>query len=389
MGLIHCSMRSVEPGFGVYFKMTGSGRGQGSALLPSDFAQRGVAVPFTTRLLFFTRMRHGADRTIEYLVPGLAGGLTTCIIPQGKIGATLSMTVFDRALMDELSELSSITPATVEQASLAVGMTGLGGSRLLRQARQRKEADKRATIALEALLVNDLLGALDAEQVDFTNLMLDDLRTRAAFALEPHAATLDSPVDAILARIRQWAQLIMPLGSTALDLPGSYRMTLTDMQRFAAELMDWLIPEPVGPAEMAQRIAVAARTTATTAQERIARAEEYQVSILESIKNWDTAWAALTNEVETVSNILDGWQRLIDKWDATSRMDRVDQRELVELFALYLPILPRKSADKNQEFWTTIRENQKRWKDIVTASEMMATDQDIREKIGRFKVEPA
>ncbi|RVU36433.1 hypothetical protein EOI86_14615 [Hwanghaeella grinnelliae] len=369
--------------------MTGTGRGQGSTLLPSDFSQRGVAVPFTTRLLFFTRMRHGADGAIEFLVPGLAGGLKTCVIPQGKIGATLSMTVFDRALMEELSELSAITPATVEQASLAVGMTALGGSRLLRRARERREADKRATIALEGLLVNDLLTALGAERVDFEKLNLEDLRARAAAALEPHAATLESPIDAILSRIRQWAHVILPLGSPALELPGPYTTTMADMERFAAELMDWLIPEPVGPAEMAQRIAVAARKTASTAKERVARAAEYQAAILDSIKNWDTTWAALTNEVETVSNILDGWQRLIEKWDATSRLERVDQRELVGLFALYLPILPRKSADRNQDFWNSIRENQDRWKDIVTATEMMATDQDIREKVGRFKVEPA
>lgn len=358
-------------------------------LLPSDFAQRGAAVPFTTRLLFFARMRHGANGTIEYLVPGLAGGLTTCVIPQGKIGETLSMTVFDRALMDELKELSSVTPAGVEQASLAVGITGLGGSRLLRRARDRKEADRAGTLALESLLVNDLLAALDADTVKFDGADLEGVRGLAATQLEPHAAALGSPTEAILSRVQQWAQIILPVGVPGLEYPAAYKATLADMERFAADLMEWLIPEPVGPAEMAQRIAVAARKTIATAQSPLDRIGEYRASILDSLTNWDTTWAALRTEVESVSNIIDGWQRLIDKWDAVSRMERVDQRELVELFALYLPILPRKSADGNHEFWASIRENQNRWKDTVATSEMLATDQDIRDKIGAFKVERA
>lgn len=357
--------------------------------MPSDFNQRGVAVPFTTRLLFFARMRNGSSGTIEYLVPGLAGGLTTCIIPQGKIGQTLSMTVFDRALMDELSELSKISPAEIERAKLAVGLTGLGGSRLMRLARQRKEADRFATHALESLLINDLLAALGAEHVDFDGMEIEALRTRAAAALEPHAAALDASVDAILSRIGQWAHLTLPIGCRDLDLEGPYTATLTDMERFAASLMDWLISEPVGPAEMAQRIAVAARKTAATAQEWVVRIEGYRADILERLKGWDTTWASLTNDVEMVSNITDGWQRMVDKWDATARMERVDQRELVELYALYLPVLPRKAAEQNQEFWASIRESQKRWKDIVHGSEMLATDQDIKDKIGSFKVEPA
>lgn len=369
--------------------MTASGRGQGSALLPANFAQRGVAVPFTTRLLFFARMRFGPDGGIEYLVPGLAGGLKTCVIPKGKIGETLSMTVFDRALMDELSDLSVVTPSTVEQASLAVGMTGLGGSRLLRLARERKEADRAGTIRLEGLLVNDLLAALGAEAVDFGKMGLDDLRTRAAAALEPHAAQLDAPVDAVLSRIGQWAQLILPLGSPDLPLNGPYTDTLADMNRFATELLDWLIPEPVEPAEMAQRIAVAARKTAASAREKADNVEQYRGEVLETLKSWDTAWAALRADLELVSNIIDGWQRLVDKWDSVSRMERIDQRELVELFGLYLPVLPRKAAEQNQEFWTSIRENQKRWNDTITASDLMATDQDIKDKIGGFKVEPA
>ena len=369
--------------------MTVSARGQGSTPLPPDFAQRGVAVPFTTRLLFFARARRATDGTLEFLVPGLAGGLKTCVIPHGKIGETLSMTVFDRALMEELADISTITPATVEQAALSVGSTGLGGSRLMQRAHRRAEADRFGTLALEGLLTNGLLAAFDEKPIDVTYLELEDLRARARTALEPHAAKLDAPVDAILSRLAQWAQIILPIGSEEADFTGPYVATLGDMERFAAELSTWLIPEPVGPAEMAQRIAVAARKTAAAAHMRIDRIDEYRGRVPQSLRDWDTVWASLTADVEMISNIIDGWQRLVDKWDAVSRMDRVDQREIVELFALYLPVLPRKAVDENHDFWTSIRENQKRWNASVGTPDLMATDDDLKDKIGDFKVEHA
>ena len=369
--------------------MTVSGRGRGSTPLPPDFAQRGVAVPFTTRLLFFARARRATDGTLEILVPGLAGGLKTCVIPQGKVGETLSMTVFDRALMEELSDISQILPATVEQAALSVGATGLGGSRLMRLARRRAEAERFGALTLEALLTNAVLAAFGESPIDATYMELEDLRARSKAALERHADAFDAPVDAILSRLSQWAQILLPLGCEEADFTGPYRATLADMERLAAELSTWLIPEPVGPAEMAQRIAVAARTTAAAAQTRIDRIDEYRDPVLDSLRDWDAVWASLTAEVEMVSNIIDGWQRLVDKWDAVSRMDRIDQREVVELFALYLPVLPRKAVDRNHEFWTSIRENQQRWNDAVGTHDLMATDDDIKDKIGGFKVEPA
>lgn len=369
--------------------MTVSGRSQGTMPLPADFAQRGVAVPFTTRLLFFARARRATDETLEYLVPGLAGGLKTCVIPHGRIGETLSMTVFDRALMEELAETMSITPASVEQAALAVGMTGLGGSRLMRRARRRAEADRHGTLALEGMLTNALLADFGEAAIDVTYLEPEDLRNRAKAALEPHGAMLDAPVDATLSRLAQWARLLLPIGSEQADVTGPYAATLADMERFAADLSTWLIPEPVGPAEMAQRIGVAARKTAAAAQERVDRIDAFRGDVRKSLQDWDATAAALTADIGMISNIIDGWQRLIDKWDAVSRMDRIDQREIVEMFALYLPVLPRKAAERNHDFWTSIRENQKRWNDSVGTPDLLAADEDLRDKIGGFKVEPA
>lgn len=369
--------------------MTVSERGQGNTPLPSDFAQRGVAVPFTTGLLFFARARRGTDGTFEYLVPGLAGGLKTCVIPQGKVGETLSMTVHDRALMEELSDLSVITPATIDEAALAIGKTGLGGSKLMRRARRREEADRFATLALQGLLTNALLALFDEAPIDVTYLELDDLYVRAKTALEPHADELGAPAGDILSRLGRWAQILLPVGSAEADCIGPYAETLADMERFAADLSNWLIPEPVGPAEMAQRIAVAARTTAAAAQARIDRMEKFRGRILESLKDWENTEEALSAEIDMISNIVDGWQRLVDRWDAVSRMDRIDQREIVELFALYMPVLPRKAIDENHEFWTSIRENQQRWNDSVGTHDLMATDDKIKDKIGDFKVEPA
>ncbi len=369
--------------------MTVSGRGQGSTLLPPDFQRRGVAVPFSTKLLFFARLRSDPTGQLEYLVPGLAGGLKTCIVPQGKIGETLSMTVFDRALMEELADLKPITPETVEQACLAVSSTGLGGSQMMRWARQRADLDRANILAMEAWLANALLEALGEKPVSSIEPEQGQhaVETAVKAALENHTETLQSPPDAIYSRIRQWAQILLPVGLGHDRVVGHHVEVLNDMERFAASLSDWLVPEPVGPAEMAQRIAAATRKTAATAQEKVDRVTAKLDLVLENIIAWDATWAVLRADLDLLANIIDGWPRLIRRWETTLGMERIDQREVIELFALFMPIQPRTGTNGTHEFWNNLREDQVRWNEALGTLDQMVMDDDLKEKIGSFKME--
>lgn len=359
----------------------------GDSLTPADFEQRGVAVPFTTQMLFFSRLRRAPDKSLEYLVPGLTGGLETCVIPHGKIGDALSLSIFDRALMEELELIDDVSPAKVEWAALNIGISGLGGSRLMKNSRTRRQNDEIQRFRIQAQLINDVQQSagqpmIDPEQLD---------NPEAATALEPvlsvAAAQTQIAANTIVTSSAQWAETLLTIGLP--DAPGHapYKKILDNMERFATELTQWLVPEPVGPAEMAQRIAVAARETVQVARRHIERIDSLRKSVEDTLRDWEKSWPLLYSDVTTVSYIVDGWPRLIDEWDKVGRMDRIDQREMVELFALYLPTLPQTKDGKNQEFWTTLKANQKRWNTMVGTPGLFSTDEKTRDKLAGFKVE--
>ncbi len=356
---------------------------------PKDFEERGAAAPFTTRVLFFARLRQASDRSLEYLVPGLTGGLETCIIPHGKIGQALSLSIFDRALMEELEYLNRVSPANIDDAAQAIALSGLGGSRLMRRARARKEAVEDQRPAMQGRLINEVQRTAGQQLIDPAQLRTPEGGDGLKPLLSVAAAQIQVPAEALLSQTSQWAEVLLPVGFPGGPPDAPYRRTLAEMERFAAELSKWLIPEPVGPAEMAQRISVAARETITVAKDHLSAIDGLAGDIEGGLQDWDRTWARLTTEMETLSHIVDGWQRLVDAWDKVGRMDRIDQREIVELFALYAPILPIGPGAKSHNFWINLKENQKRWNSMIGTPDLFATDDKTRDKLSDFKVEAA
>ena len=369
--------------------MTHSERGRGNGLRPKDFEERGAAVPFSTRVLFFARLRQAPDRSLEYLVPGLTGGLETCIIPHGKIGQALSLSIFDRALMEELEFLNRVSPANVDDAAHSIALSGLGGSRLMRLARARKDAIDDQRPAMQGHLINAVQRAAGQQLIDPAQLRDPEGGDALKPLLSVAAAQIQVPAEALLSQTSQWAEALLPVGLPEGSSDAPYRKTLAEMERFAAELSKWLIPEPVGPAEMAQRISVAARETITVANGILAGIDALAADVESGLQDWDRTWARLTTEVETLSHVIDGWQRLVDGWDKVGRMDRIDQREVVELFALYVPILPIAPSDKTHNFWINLKESQKRWNSMIGTPDLFTTDDNTRDKLSGFKVEAA
>jgi len=369
--------------------MTHSAHGPGNGLKPKDFEERGAAVPFTTRVLFFARLRQASDKSLEYLVPGLTGGLETCIIPHGKIGQALSLSIFDRALMEELQYLNRVCPANVDDAAQSIALSGLGGSRLMRLARKRKQAIEEQRPAVQGHLINAVQRSAGQQLIDPAQLRDPEGGDALKSVIAVAAAQIQVPAEALLSQTAQWAEALLPVGLPEGSANTPFRHTLAEMERFAVELSNWLIPEPVGPAEMAQRISVAARETIAIADEHLAAIDALANDVEAGLQDWDRTWARLTTEVETLSHIIDGWQRLVDEWDKVGRMDRIDQREVVELFSLYVPILPLGAGAKSHNFWINLKENQKRWNSMIGTPDLFSTDDKTRDKLSGFKVEAA
>ena len=358
-----------------------------NGLVPADFMGRGVAVPFSTRVLFFARLRRGEDGSLEYLVPGLTGGLEVCVIPHGKIGAALSLSIFDRALMEELELIRTVSPASVDETAVRVGLSGLGGARLMQAARARQGAEQRQKPHIQAALLNMMQKSAGQAPIDPDRLLDPEAADALAGDLSVTATQMRVPAEKLVSRTGRLSEILSPLGLDGGGEDNLYQVRLRTMEAFAADLLKWLVPEPVGPAEMAQRIAVAARETIAIAKVCTARIDRMLLDLDTVMTNWPAAEKEINANAETVAYIIDGWPRLIDEWRKVGRMDRIDQREVIELFALYLPLPPDKPSLPKQDFWNSIRQSQHRWNSAVGTPSMLSTDDQTRDKLSGFTVE--
>ena len=139
-------------------------------LLPETFEQRGVYVPFTTPILAYARLRRPIGGSLEVLIPGLAGGSETYIIPYKVLPDVLNLLVHDRALHEELLNLRKISPGRVRQSANLVAMTGLGGPALAKRAKQDRQSEQELPTLILFSLIRNAISQLAPSHPGVANL---------------------------------------------------------------------------------------------------------------------------------------------------------------------------------------------------------------------------
>jgi len=372
---------------------------QKGMFLPATFAQRGVAVSFTTPVLSFARLRNARDGALQYLVPGLSGGVETYVIPAASIADVVNLSVFDRHLMESIdSGKVELSPLAMRQISLIKATSGLAGAKRAKRARALLEQDKNNQSDMSLLLILTAISQLsDDEGVAAADaLKANAIETGAAAKyIETH---LDGflkdtglSADQLIERLEKWSALTSLVGSPDGKVSGPLKLLILDLERMAAELMKWLVPEPVGPAEMAQRVSVAATEAVSEAKKVLSFIDKSFDDIGPPLKDWQATEPALRDAVRRIAEILDGWRRIVDKWDRVADRERVDQREMVELFGLYMPVLPVEAVGDNTAFWEDIRTTQKRWERdaAMAAKSLLDVDEKVHDKLHKYQKEVA
>jgi len=109
---------------------------------PARCAERGVAAPFTTPLLFAARLRLGPGRAVEVLVPNPSGREGWFVLPWAAAREALQPSLADQALIEALKPLVTegldLQPAQLLQAARDAAATGLAGRAARRAALSRR-----------------------------------------------------------------------------------------------------------------------------------------------------------------------------------------------------------------------------------------------------------
>lgn len=362
-------------------------------LLPETFEQRGVYVPFTTPILAYARLRRPIGGSLEVLIPGLAGGSETYIIPYKVLPDVLNLLVHDRALHEELLNLRKITPGRVRQSANLVAMTGLGGPALAKRAKQDRQSEQELPTLILFSLIRNAISQLASSHPGVTELDGRKIATPeglnlAREALGGYGQTIGESGNKIYARLERWANALAPLGMSDGSIKGPLLILLTTLEDLTVELSKWLIQEPPDTAEMAQRTVTAARAAAQRARDHLNAIAELEKSMAEPLRSFDETENKITLHIERISLMLDGWQRVIDLWEMGRDGDRFFQRDTLEGFAQYLPILPLEAVGENVELWENLRESQNRWGRTSEHGIDAGMDQETKAKLSKFRKEP-
>lgn len=368
-------------------------RGSKTPLLPATFLKRGTYLPFTTSVLSYARLRRPTGGSLEILMPGLAGGAETYVIPYKVLPEIINLTVHDRALHEELAHLREITPAKIRQTANRVAMTGLGGPALAKRAKQERLADEEQPAMILLGLLRMAITQLapnhpGVKDLNEKTIASPDGMKLARDALGGYAQSIGERGDKIYARLESWADRIAPVGSPDGSVAGYLMTLLVTLEGLADELSKWLIQEPPETAEMAQRTVTAARGAAEKARFHLQALDALAGNMAEPLRDFDAVDKTLKNHVHRMALMLDGWQRVIDTWNAARAGDRFLQRDTLEVFAQQLPILPEEAVGEQIGMWETLRESQTRWGQTSQHRIDSDLDQDTKDKLSQFRKEP-
>ncbi len=116
--------------------------------LPSTFEDRGAAIPFTTPMFAYARVRKDYRNRLELMVTRFTAAAGVYVVPWPMVPDIAALTTHDVMLYEEVSAKRVLNPYDMRLAALGVAKTGLAGP-------------KAAEAATAALIENEKFKALN------------------------------------------------------------------------------------------------------------------------------------------------------------------------------------------------------------------------------------
>lgn len=313
---------------------------------PTTFEERGAVVPFTTPVLAFSRVRSQEERGLELLVPGLAGGRDTYVIPWRSLPSVFVMTVHDRLLREQIETLPSSTPTEIRDASLQVESTGLAGTANAQAARQASGDDESEKLLTNFFLVTESVRQLSNGklQIGPADLTHDVGRARIKDILGRVAGLFKLTSDDFYARLESWAGEVSPIGVPGLNYTCRMRQLIADIAAFADDLETWSDRDLSDASESARVCVQIAEETASSARTLASGIDRYAGDMRGTLTDWRVSFERIEALMGKLSWMLDGWRPIVTLWRETDPGNREAAQDAVGEMLRMMPIMPRREV---------------------------------------------
>lgn len=333
--------------------------------VPSTFAERGVAVPFTTPLLSQARLRLDRNGKFEFLLPNFTGGRGVYVMPWKSLPSVMTITLHDRLLFEELEGVQSHTPDSVRTAVLKVQATGVAGPDAAATAAKAIEDEAQYLVLTQFVLVTELLKlvGITAQDLMKPGSTADQAVALARQSLGKVAALVKVSPDDLSNRVERLGTAVAPVGLPQAGQPGRLRTLLTRLEAFEASVTQWAETDVSDVAILARYSGEVARHTVMLARERRGRLDALCGQPKQVIHEEARFMAAIGEQVGKLSWLMDGWDFIIALWEQARLKPLETQQTTLSEISRLVPAVPREESSWSAEGFDpeTLEKIQRRW----------------------------
>ncbi len=316
----------------------------GSEFLPSRFAERGAAVPFTTPLLAQARVRIDDRKQFELMIPAFAGAKGTYAIRWRDLPEVFtSMTVHDRALHDAIGAGAEASPASVRLAAMKVAASGLAGPEAARSARHFLAEEENDRLLMTFLLVKaacDQVG--ERSGLSISDLTSAEGRLKAKTAIEGVARRFGRPPNALYAELEDWARIAGPLGAPEQPRPARLRRLAHELAVMDAQLAAFAekdLSEARAMALYCHRVLSFTLDAFKTVCDQL---DALAGGIPMALRNWKKTRDDIGLQAERAAWTLDGWEFILALWRDAEGRERAERYVALAEMHRLVPMMPEK-----------------------------------------------
>lgn len=325
-------------------------------------------MPFTTPELAHARVReHPVTSRTEISIPNLTGDKGAHGIPLLNLAETVSLTVHDRALHEQIMATRATTPAKISRIADRLAEDGLAGAAAMQRTRKSRSTHKRVRMQLFLYLIGQAVDDLCTDESRKQKITPGTLATPAGLdlareALSQFAGQQELCGQDLLDLLEKWARVTACVGSARGQIPGHLTTTVEAMEALSTELEKWLRVEPEESAEMAEWVVKATNCTVGYCRGLLKEINSPAGNFEEALSGFTTVFRNICADVEKLIWVTDGWNAIVREWIRVSAIDRYAQRAFLEDLVRYLPLLPQNLLKKEDlGLWKEFQNRQILW----------------------------
>jgi hypothetical protein len=317
------------------------------SFIPSTFEDRGIALSFTTPQLAYCRVRKDYRSRLEVTLPNIGSSRGNYVIPWSGLAEAMSLTVYDRALQEEVERMKALSPSDIRVAELIVAREGLAGPEAAESAAKSLADDEEQVTLTNLMFMAKVIMAsngMTPEMVaGIASGKSDQMVRTAAYQAAQAIGVKPTQLDHQLGRL---ARIVGPLGIEGAPEAGRLRRLVNDLEGFRDSLEPWAEEHPHGEVEVAGFCAEVSGLTLERANIAIGQFDAHVRDPLNVLQRWDEEIEKLQSLVTRLSWLLDGWELLIRIWDAAANLRRENQDSALLTIFRALPLLPKSEYDE-------------------------------------------